>query len=199
MSLQLHHPVELPRGDWGPRPPLASKVASVRLDVLLFSSAAVILALHTAVDSFIAPEPGTRPGDHLLRGVASLVLIALTAFVFPRLPAGGRAAMAAAIGAFALEAAVLAIADARAVGARGEDWTGFLLLPVGIALLVLSASLLWRSRRPGRLPTCAGPGSRLQSPWRRTGSSCRSRSRSSPRIARARMSCRPISGARTRK
>ena len=151
MSLQLHHPVELPRGDWRPRPPLASKVASVRLDVLLFSSAAVILALHTAVDSFIAPEPGTRPGDHLLRGVASLVLIALTAFVFPRLPAGGRAAMAAAIGAFALEAAVLAIADARAVGARGEDWTGFLLLPVGIALLVLSASLLWRSRRPGRL------------------------------------------------
>jgi hypothetical protein len=51
----------------------------------------------------------------------------------------------------ALEGAALAIADARAVGARGEDWTGFLLLPLGIALLGSAAVLLWCSRKPGRL------------------------------------------------
>ena len=54
------------------------------------------------------------------------------------------------LGALALEGAALAIADARAVGARGEDWTGFLLLPVGLVLLALAVVLLWRSRKPGR-------------------------------------------------
>jgi len=47
--------------------------------------------------------------------------------------------------------AALAIADARAVGIRGEDWTGFLLLPLGLALLGSALLLLWRSRRHGRL------------------------------------------------
>jgi hypothetical protein len=38
------------------------------------------------------------------------------------------AAAGGARGALALEGAALAVAGARAVGARGEDWTGFLLL-----------------------------------------------------------------------
>ena len=51
----------------------------------------------------------------------------------------------------ALEGAALAVRDAQAAGARGEDWTGFLLGPVALALLALAATLLWRSRKPGRL------------------------------------------------
>jgi fermentation-respiration switch protein FrsA (DUF1100 family) len=43
------------------------------------------------------------------------------------------------------------MADARAGSPRGEDWTGFLLGPVGLALLALAAALIWRSRKPGRL------------------------------------------------
>jgi hypothetical protein len=109
------------------------------------------IALHAAVDSFVAPEAGTRPGDHLLRGLVSLALLALAAFVYPRLPAGGRAATAAVLGVLAVEGAVLATAGARAVGARGEDWTGFLLAPVGLVLIALAVALLWRSRKPGRL------------------------------------------------
>jgi uncharacterized protein len=120
------------------------------MDVLVFSGATAILAVHAAVDSFIGPEPGTGPGDHLLRGLATLALLGLAAAVYPRLPAGGRAAVAAVLGALALEGAALAIADARAVGARGEDWTGFLLVPVGLVLCGLAVSLLWRLRKPGR-------------------------------------------------
>jgi fermentation-respiration switch protein FrsA (DUF1100 family) len=119
--------------------------------VLLFSGAIAVLALHAAVDSFIAPEPGTGPGDHLLRGGVTLAILIAAAFLYPSLPAGARAAIAAVLGALALEGAVLAISDARAVGARGEDWTGFLLVPVGLVLIVLAAVLLWRSRKPGRL------------------------------------------------
>jgi fermentation-respiration switch protein FrsA (DUF1100 family) len=122
----------------------------VRFDVLLFTGSAAIVAVHAAVDSFFAPEPGTGAKDHLVRGSVSLAMLGLSIVVFPRVRAGVRAAIAAALGALALEGAALAIADARAVGPRGEDWTGFVLLPVGVALLGLAAVLLWRSRKPGR-------------------------------------------------
>jgi len=128
-----------------------SRPVSLRPQPLLFSCAATVVAAHAALDSFLAPEPGTSAGDHLLRGSATLALLGLAAAVFPRLRAGGRAAVAAILGALALEGAGLAISDARAVGARGEDWTGFLLAPVGVVLLGLAAVLLRRSRKPGRL------------------------------------------------
>jgi hypothetical protein len=119
--------------------------------VILFSGAIVLLALHAAADGFVAPEPGTGPRDHLLRGLAAFTILALAALAYPRSPAGGRAAVSAVFGVLALVGAALAIAGARAVGARGEDWTGFLLLPLGVALLATAAVLLWRSRKPGRL------------------------------------------------
>jgi len=118
---------------------------------LLFCSAVAVIALHAAVDSFVAPEPGTGAGDHLLRGLVSLALLGLAAAAYPRLAPGGRASVAAALGALTLEGAGLAIADARSVGARGEDWTGFMLGPIGVVLLALAVRLLWRSRKPGRL------------------------------------------------
>ena len=142
--------LRLPRLDSWPRLPVALRAAA-RLDVLLFSGAAAVVALHALVDAFVAPEPGTGPRDNLLRGLVSLGLLALAALAYPRLPAGGRAALAAVLGVLSLEGAGLAIADARAVGARGEDWTGFLLAPIGVAFLVVSAALIWRSRKPGRL------------------------------------------------
>ena len=127
-----------------------SRAGRAGKDVLVFSGALVIIALHAIVDSFIAPEPGTGASDHLMRGLVSLAVLALAVAVYPRLPAGGRAGLAGVFGALAFEGAILAIADARAVGARGEDWTGFLLVPVGVVLLVQAALVLWRSRKPGR-------------------------------------------------
>ena len=126
--------------------------------VLVFWAALAILALHAATDSFIAPEPGTGPLDHLLRGSVSLAILVVAAVVYPRLQAGGQAALAGVFGALALEGAILAIADARGFGARGEDWTGFLLTPVGLVLLGSGGMLLWRSRKPGclRWPRRAG-------------------------------------------
>ena len=143
--------IELPRVLRGARLTVTQHVASVRLDVLLFTGSAAIVAVHAAVDSFFAPEPGTSLDDHLVRGSVSLAMLGLAIVVFPRVRSAARAAIAAALGVLVLEGAGLAIADARAVGARGEDWTGFLLLPVGLVLLGLAAVLLWRSRKPGRL------------------------------------------------
>lgn len=138
------------QGSGRPRP-LARECASAGFDVLLFRAAAAIVALHAAVDSFLAPEPGTGLADHVLRGAASLVVLAVAAALYPRLRPGARAAVAAVLGALALEGAALAVAGARAVGPRGEDWTGFLLAPVGLTLCALAVTLVWRSRKPGRL------------------------------------------------
>ena len=148
----MHEPtIEQSQGGRRRQLPPALHLTRSRVELLLFSGAIAVLALHAAVDSFIAPEPGTGPGDHLLRGGVTLAVLSGSAYLYPRLPAGGRAAIAAVLGALALEGAVLAVSDARAVGARGEDWTGFLLFPVGLVLIVLAAVRLWRSRKPGRL------------------------------------------------
>jgi fermentation-respiration switch protein FrsA (DUF1100 family) len=126
-----------------------AEIGSPGRDVLVFWTATGIVALHAIVDSFVATEPGTGPSDHLLRGIVSLGLLGAAAVAYPRLRAGGRASLAVVLGVLALEGAALAIADARAVGARGEDWTGFLLVPVGLGLCSLAVVLLWRSRKPG--------------------------------------------------
>ena len=138
------------------RSPTAARVVrasarAARLEVLVFSGAAAIAGTHAAIDAFVAPEPGTGAGDHLLRGGVTLGVIASAAVVFPHLRPGGRGALAAVLGVLFLEGAALAIADAGAVGARGEDWTGFLLLPTGLALLATAGIVFWRSRKPGRL------------------------------------------------
>ena len=134
-----------------------------RTDVWVFTVATAILVLHAAVDAFVAPEPGTEPADHLLRGFASIGLLALAAIVFPRLRPGGRAAVAGTFGVLALEGAALAIADARAVGARGEDWTGFVLLPAGVVLLGLAIAGSGTRASPVGSATCGVERSRLAS------------------------------------
>jgi fermentation-respiration switch protein FrsA (DUF1100 family) len=101
------------------------------------------------VDSLIAPEPGTGAADHFGRLGATTAVLVAVALLFARLPAGGRAAVEAALGVLALEAAALALADGRAGGLRGEDWTGLLLLPAGLALVGMSARRLWLSRKRG--------------------------------------------------
>jgi fermentation-respiration switch protein FrsA (DUF1100 family) len=83
--------------------------------------------------------------------VATLAVLVAIVAAFWFAPAGLRALLALVLGALAIEGAVLAIVDARNVGARGDDWTGFLLGPGGLALGFLGVFLLWRSRKPSGL------------------------------------------------
>ncbi len=118
--------------------------------LLVFAAASAPIALHAAADSFLAPERGTRWSDHLVPGVATLVVILATVALFRAARPGLRALLALVLGTLAIEGAVLAVVAARNVGVRGDDWTGFLLAPAGLALVALGVSLLWRSRKAGR-------------------------------------------------
>ena len=115
---------------------------------VLFTAAILVLVLHTLTDLILAREPGVSIAAHGVPLTASLALLALAAAGYRILPRGGRGLLSLVLGALSLEGAALAVADARAVGARGDDWTGFALAPVGLLLLALGASLLWDSRKP---------------------------------------------------
>lgn len=129
----------------------AEPVALRDRSAIVFVAAAATVALHAAADAFFFPEQGTRWSDHLLPGLATLAVLGAAVAFFRSGRAGLRAAVAFVLGALAIEGAVLAVVGARNAGARGDDWTGFLLAPAGAALCALGVVLLWRSRKPGRL------------------------------------------------
>ena len=128
--------------------------AGRRIGRSLFIAAVAVIAIHTVTDAFIASEPGVRPTDHIVSGLVPLAVLAGASACFWVSREGLRAVLALVLGVLALEGFALAVADARAVGVRGDDWTGFGLAPAGLALVALGLALLWRSRRRGgrRLP-----------------------------------------------
>jgi len=115
----------------------------------VFAAAAAVVALHTITDAFLAREPGVELADHTVSGLVPLALLAAAVAGFTLARPGVRALLALVLGVLALEGFALAVADARAVGMRGDDWTGLGLAPAGVALIGLSIALLWRSRKRG--------------------------------------------------
>ena len=127
----------------------ASGVPS-RLERRIFFAAAALIAVHTVLDTLIAPQQGTGVADNLGPLLGPLLVLALSALAYPLLRPGFRAAVAALLGALCAVATTIAVADAGRTFARPSDITGVLLAPVAATLLGLAAVLLWRTRLPGR-------------------------------------------------
>ena len=113
----------------------------------VFRLATATIVLHVLVDAFVAVEPGVSRVDHLARGLVPTAVAVLAAAFYPRLRAGARATIALLFGGLALVGAGIAIVDAAGAGPKAGDWTGFLLLPAGVALGALGIRLLWTSRK----------------------------------------------------
>lgn len=122
-----------------------------RGDRPLFLGAVALIALHATLDSQLAPQQGTGFADNLGSFLGPLVVLGAAALIYTRLSPGARAALAALLGALSAEAAAIAFADAGRTFSRPSDITGFLLAPVAVALLGLAATLLWQTRKGGRL------------------------------------------------
>ena len=116
---------------------------------MLFLVPIALIALHVVDDSFVQPQPGTTAGDHLAGGLVPLALLALAAWAYPRMRAGGRGALAIATGILGIAAGIEAFHYTREVGPSGDDFTGLVCLPAGLFLIGLGAVTLWRSRRTG--------------------------------------------------
>ncbi len=138
----------LREGTAGTSAPAVRHAAGLR-ERALFLTAVAVMALHVADDSFLQPQPGTSAGDHLVSGLVPLAVLALAAVAYPRLRGGGRAAIALVLGFFGIVFGIEAVYYATEVGPSGDDFTGFLSMLAGIALLGLGLVTLWRTRRRG--------------------------------------------------
>jgi uncharacterized protein len=132
-----------------PQPPAAGRKAHAcgRRERALVLPAIGLIALHVVDDSFVQPQPGTSAADHLVSGLVPVAVLALAAVAYPRLRAGWRAVMALVLGVFGLGTASEAWYYTREVGASGDDYTGLVAIPAGLALLAVGVVTLWRSRR----------------------------------------------------
>lgn len=114
---------------------------------IVFLAAVGVIALHIVDDSFVNPEPGTAAGDHLVSGLAPLLILGLAVVLYLRVRPGARAVIALICGLFAVVVSGEGwYAVANGVQS-GDDYTGLLVLPAGLVLIGLSCVLLWRSRR----------------------------------------------------
>ena len=119
---------------------------------LVFAGAAGVACVAHGRGRLPAAERGYGAGRITwCLGLSRSPSLAVAFAVYLVAPPGARGVLALVLGVLALEGFALAVVDARNVGARGDDWTGFLLAPAGLALCALGAVSLWRSRKPGRL------------------------------------------------
>jgi uncharacterized protein len=113
----------------------------------LFRLAIALIGLHVADDNFLQPEAGTSAADHLVSGLVPLALLALAAWVFPRLRGARQGALALFIAPLGIATGIEAMHYANQVGPSGDDFTGFLAIPAGLLLIGVGAATLWRTRR----------------------------------------------------
>jgi uncharacterized protein len=118
-----------------------------RLERLVFLAAVGLIALHVVDDSFLQPQPGTSAADHLVSGLVPLAVIGGAAAAYARLRGGARAAIALLLGVFGIVAGIEAVHYTTKVGPSGDDFTGLLCIPAGVALLGLGLVTLWTTRR----------------------------------------------------
>src|SRR4051812_18782403 len=98
-------------------------------ETVLFLIAIALIALHVLDDSFLQPQPGTSPGDHLVSGLVPLSLLGLAAWAYPRLRGGRRGALALFLGPLGIATGLEAVHYTRTLGASGDDFTGLLAIP----------------------------------------------------------------------
>ena len=121
---------------------------AVRNEVAIARLAIGVVAVHVVDDSFLQPNPGTSAGDHLFGGLVPLAVLVAAAAFYGRLRAGrARDDRAPRSASSASSQARRRSTTRAAFGPSGDDYTGLLSVPAGLALLGLGVVTLWRSRR----------------------------------------------------
>jgi len=124
-----------------------SLTGALRTEVGLARAALGVVALHTVDDAFLQPNPGTSAADHLAGGLIPTAALVATAWAYPRLRAGLRAALLFVFGFFALLSSVEGFYYSTNGGPSGDDYSSLLSAPAGFVLIGVGAFALWKSRR----------------------------------------------------
>jgi uncharacterized protein len=125
----------------------ARTLAALRTETGLARAALGVVALHTVDDAFLQPNPGTSSADHLAGGLIPTALLLGTAWAYPRLRAGLRAALAFVFAFFAGLSSVEGFYYTTNGGPSGDDYTSLLAAPALFVLVGVGAVALWKSRR----------------------------------------------------
>jgi uncharacterized protein len=113
----------------------------------LAGAAVALVFVHVVADGLVSPEPGVGWRDRVVPGVAAAATLGV-AFLFVRWGSAGLfAATAAVLGAWSLVGAGIAATNVADGRLRIDDVTGLALGIVGVVLVGLGASALWRTRR----------------------------------------------------
>src|SRR5262245_64256297 len=103
--------------------PLAAAAAALRTEAGLARLGLGLVALHAADDSWLQPNPGTSPADHLVGGLVPVVMLFVAGVFYPRLRAGARALITLAAGFLGLLFGTEAVYYTSQVGPSGDDFT----------------------------------------------------------------------------
>ncbi len=129
---------------------LVARIAAAAWSETVFARVAIgVVALHVLDDNFLQPNPGTSAGDHLASGLVPLAILVVLAWLYPRLRAGARAAVAMTVGAIGITFGVPGAYYLQHGAASGDHYTGLLAIVASAALLLSAPVILWRSRRSG--------------------------------------------------
>lgn len=111
-------------------------------------AAFALVALYVLDDGILHREPGTTVGDRLVSVLVPLLLLAATAWAYPRARAGIRATLALVWGVLALAAGVVdGVRHVAVDRLGGDDVTAILAGAAGAVLVGLGVVTLWRTRR----------------------------------------------------
>ena len=131
-----------------PQPAIDARRLSLVSQSTIALGSFALLGLHIADDSFLQPEPGTSALDHVPGGLIQLAALGLAVVGYRRGRAGVQATIAIVVGLLAL---VVGAASggygAVTHGLSGDEYTGLLVLPAGLALIGVGIATLWQSRK----------------------------------------------------
>jgi fermentation-respiration switch protein FrsA (DUF1100 family) len=109
---------------------------------VMFASAAGLGALHWLDTAFVDPWHGESARRGAPAAIVAVLFAAAATLLWPRLPRGPRALLALDASLIALVAGGLSVWAVSAGDSEGGAWSGLLLVPAGVAMLVCAARAL---------------------------------------------------------
>jgi fermentation-respiration switch protein FrsA (DUF1100 family) len=120
-----------------------------RFERLAFLAAVVTIIVYLVLAYLVFVRPGANRGDHVLAALVPAAILALSAELYPGMPAWLRSSSSLVVGIFAMVSGLVAVDRILVEGASAGALCGILPLLAGAALIALGVRTAWVFRRRG--------------------------------------------------